>query len=124
MIIYLVDSPLCKIAYTEVETAVNVAIKELEKHVHNKKRAQRQIFSDCDGIHFMRVQQFDKDAVTAYVTAMKVHRKVILGIEDPIEAVTEEITIHKILLGTEESTVCKRTFQDVKHSPDLISCPL
>lgn len=116
MIIYLVDSPFCKIAYTEAETAASVAIRELEKGIKHKRKANRQIFSDHDGLHVIRVMQFDEEAVAAYIKAMKIYRKVILEIEDTVEAITEEITIHKILLETEEGTLCRKIFQDVKPS--------
>lgn len=116
MIIYLVDSPFCKIAYTEAERAASVAIRELEKGVKHKRKAKRQIFSDHDGLHFLYVQRFDEAAVAAYIKAMKVYRKVILDIEDPVDDTHDEITIHKILLETEEGTLCRKIFQDVKPS--------
>lgn len=115
MIVYLVDTPIFKVAYIDAEKAVSVAVSEVEKWVAHKKKARREIFSDHDGLHTLRVSQFDKPAVTAYLEAMKVHRKVILSIYDPLNDETTEVSVHKILLETGEST-CRKTFQEENSS--------
>lgn len=120
MIVYLVDTPIFKVAYIDAEKAVSVAVSEVEKWVAHKKRAKREIFSDHDGLHMLRVSQFDKPAVTAYLEAMKIHRKVILSIYDPVNDETTEVTVHKILLETGDSTQCRKTFQEENRPHALI----
>ena len=96
MVIYLVESDLHKIAYSTAEDAVHLAIKLVEQE--KGKGPQRQIFSDYGGPSFLSVEYFDENAVTAYVSAMKVNRKVILQIKYPKDDLTRATTINKLIL--------------------------
>lgn len=96
MVIYLVESDLHKIAYSTAETAVKLAIKLVEQE--KGKGPQRQIFSDYGGPSFLSVDYFDENAVSAYINAMKVNRKVILQVSYPKEDITRAVTINKLIL--------------------------
>ena len=96
MIIYLIESDLHKIAFSDAAPAVNLAIKLVEQE--KAKGPRREIFSDYGGPALLSVDYFDPHAVTAYVEVMKVNRKVILQIRYPKDDLTRAVTINKLIL--------------------------
>ena len=95
MVIYLVETTTCKVAFEDAQQAITLAVRTVELP---QKKAVRQIFSDYGGFNSLQVELFDKDALTAYVEAMQVNRKVILQLALPREAVERQVIIQKIIL--------------------------
>lgn len=101
MVIYLLENDLHKAAFSDPNTAVKLAIKLVEADV-KAKHPVRQIFSDYGGPSLLYVECFDENAVTAYVEAMKVNRKIVLHVHYPHDDIVRETVIHKLIL--EESS--------------------
>ena len=96
MIIYLVESGAYIFAFDTAETAAREATRCLSNA--SKKHTKKSVYTDSGGMQMLDVPQFSVGAIAEFMKSIKVHKKLILRVEDPQDGMESQVTLRKIIL--------------------------